>query len=68
MKLQRFPKIKGFILKYKSPPPFWPIYIGVKRTTFGKTYGIKVRCYGDNIGEHIGNHGKMKKNPLPPQT
>jgi hypothetical protein len=26
-----------------------------------KHYGIKVRYYGEHVGEHIGNQGKMKK-------
>jgi hypothetical protein len=38
--------------------PFWPTYIGELRTTFAKAYGIKVRCYGVHVGEHIGNLGK----------
>jgi len=25
------------------------------RTTFAKAYGIKVRCYGEHVGEHFGN-------------
>jgi hypothetical protein len=33
-------------LKY-GVPPLWP--------TFAKAYGIKVRCYGEHVGEHIGN-------------
>jgi hypothetical protein len=32
-------------------------------------YGIKVRCYGEHVVEHIGNHGKkMKKKSSPPPT
>jgi hypothetical protein len=30
-------------------------YIGERRTKFVKAYGIKVRCYGEHVGEHIGN-------------
>jgi hypothetical protein len=42
-----------------------PRYIGERRTTFAKANGIKVRCYGEHVGKHIGNKGKMgKKNPL----
>jgi hypothetical protein len=26
-----------------------------RRTTFAKAYGIKVRCYGEHVKEHIGN-------------
>jgi len=29
--------------------------ISQRRTTFAKAYGIKVRCYGEHVGEHIGN-------------
>jgi hypothetical protein len=46
--------VDGSILKYRVPPP-WPTYIGDKRKTFAKAYGIKVRCYGEHFGEHIGN-------------
>jgi len=42
--------------------------IGERRiTTSGKAYGIKVRCYGEHVGEHIGNLGTYSKsdgNPL----
>jgi hypothetical protein len=48
-------------------PALWPSYIGERRTTFTKAYGIKVRYYGEHVGEHIGNQGKMKKNPSPPK-
>jgi hypothetical protein len=36
-------------------PPLWPTYIGESRTPFSKAYGIKVRRYGENVGENIGN-------------
>jgi hypothetical protein len=42
------------ILKYRVPP-LRPTYIGERRTTFAKAYGIKVRCYGEHVGEHNGN-------------
>jgi hypothetical protein len=48
MKLWRLPKIEGFILKYRVTP-LWPT------DTFGKAYGIKVRCYGEHVGEHVEN-------------
>jgi hypothetical protein len=41
-------------------PSLLPTYMGQRRTTFAKAYGIKVRCYGDHVGEHNGNLG----NPL----
>jgi hypothetical protein len=31
-----------------------------------KAYEIKVKCYGEHVGEHIGNQRKMKKNPFSP--
>jgi hypothetical protein len=53
-KLGRLPKIEGSILKCRVLP-LWPTYIGERRTTFVKKYGIKVRCYGEHVGEHIEN-------------
>jgi hypothetical protein len=47
--------VDGSILKYKLPPP-WPNYIGEKRTTFAKAYGIKVRCYGEHFGNLKGTY------------
>jgi len=41
-------------LKY-IVPPFWPAYIGERRTPFSKAYGIKVRSYGEHVGENIAN-------------
>jgi hypothetical protein len=57
-KLWKIPKIKGFIFKYRVPP-LWPTYKGERTTTFAKAYGIKVRCYGERVGEHIGNLGNI---------
>jgi hypothetical protein len=37
----------------------WPRYIGERRTTFAKAYGIKVRFYGEYVGEHIGKFGNI---------
>jgi hypothetical protein len=28
--------------------------IGERRITFAKAYGIKVRCYGDHVGDILG--------------
>jgi hypothetical protein len=50
------PKIEGSILKYEVPP-LWSTYITKRRRTSGKAYRIKVRCYGENVGDHIGNLG-----------
>jgi hypothetical protein len=44
------PNIEGYILKY-IVLPLWPIYIGERRITFAKAYGIKVRCYGEHVGD-----------------
>jgi len=47
--------IQGSVLMY-AVPPVRPGYIGKRRTTFAKAYGLKVRClYGEHAGEHIGN-------------
>jgi hypothetical protein len=56
------PRIRRFlfILKYRVPL-LWPTYIGERRTTFAKAYGMdkKVRCYGEHVGKHIGNLGNI---------
>ncbi len=36
--------------------PLWPMSVGEKGRTLGKTYGIKVRYYW----EHVGNKWKLK--------
>jgi hypothetical protein len=53
MKLWKLPKIKGSILKYRASP-LWPNYIGERPTTFAKAHGIKVRCYGEHVGNPLG--------------
>jgi len=66
-------------LKYRVPP-LWPTYIGERRTTFAKAFGITVRCYGEHVGEHtknlMGIQGNLKgtcwepgdpKHPPPPK-
>jgi hypothetical protein len=61
------PKTKGSILKYRVPP-LWLTYIAERRTTFAKACGIKMRCYGEHVGEHIenskGTHWEHDGNPL----
>jgi hypothetical protein len=57
-KIWTLPRIEGFILKYRVPL-LWPTYIGERRTTFAKACGIKVRCYGEHVGKHIGNLGNI---------
>jgi hypothetical protein len=39
-------------LKYRVPH-LWPTYIGERRTTFAKAYGIKVRRYLELFGKHV---------------
>jgi hypothetical protein len=59
MKLWRLFKIKGSVLMY-IVSPLRPTYIGERRTTFAKAYGIKVRClYGEHVEEHIANLGNI---------
>jgi len=45
-------------LKY-TVHALWPRYIGERRTTFAKAYGIEVRCSKEHVGEHNGNLGNM---------
>jgi len=52
-KKEEGPQNGRFILKCRVPP-LWPTYMGERRTTFALAYGIKVRCYGEHVGEHIG--------------
>jgi len=44
------------ILKH-GVPLLWSTYITKRRRTSAEAYGIKVRCYGENVGDHIGNLG-----------
>jgi hypothetical protein len=61
MKLWKLQQIEpSSVLKYEVAS-LWPTYIGERRTTFVKAYGIKVRCYGEHVGEHIGNLGNILK-------
>jgi hypothetical protein len=56
----RLANIEGSILKCRVPS-LWPTYIGERRTTFAKAYGIKVMCYGEHVGEYIENLGNMSR-------
>jgi hypothetical protein len=49
-----------------SIPPLLPSYIGAKRTTFAKAYGIEVRCYLELFGEHVRNLRTLCFDPFPP--
>jgi hypothetical protein len=57
MKLLRLPKVEVSIVKYRVPPPLAHQNIGERRKTFANAYGIKMRCCGEHVGEHIGNLG-----------
>jgi hypothetical protein len=48
-------------LEYRVPP-LWLTYIGERRTTFAKSYEIKVRCNGENVWEQIGEFGELDGN------
>ncbi len=54
LKLWRLPEAQGSILMYRVPA-LSLTYTGEKRTIFAKAYGIKVRCYGEHVGEPDGN-------------
>jgi hypothetical protein len=65
LKLWRLSKIED---STKRPEHLylWPMYIGEKGRTLGKTYGITARCYWEHPGgthwksrEHIGNPMKI---------
>ncbi len=45
----------------------WPKYIGERRTTFAKAYGIKVRYYGEQCWGTHWEPGKNEKKILPPE-
>ncbi len=51
---ERSSKILDFIFLLN-----WASYICERKTTFAKAYGIKLRCYGEHVGEHIGNLGNI---------
>jgi len=55
-------KKEGSILTCRVPP-LWPIYVGERRTTFAKAYGINVRCYWELFEEHVRNLGTFSFDP-----
>ncbi len=65
LKTKELPQNGRFILNCRVPS-LWPTYLGERRTTFAKAYELKVRCYGEHVGEHIGklmaNHWELKGN------
>jgi hypothetical protein len=62
-KLWRLPKRECYILKYRVSR-LCPTYVGERRTTFAKAYGMKVRCYEEHVGEHNGNLGGTYWEPI----
>jgi len=61
MKLWRLLKIERSILMY-IVPHLGPNYIGEKRTTFAKAYGLKVRClYEEHVREHVVKLGNISR-------
>ncbi len=46
-------------MKYRVPP-LLPTYI----SEWTMTFAINVRCYGEHVGEHIGNLGEHIGNPM----
>jgi len=48
--------MEGSILKH-GVPPLWSTSITKRRRTSAEAYGITARCYGENVGDHIGNLG-----------
>ncbi len=55
-KLCRIPKIEVSMVMYRVPP-LWSSHLGERRTTCAKAYGINVSCYGEHVGDNIGNLG-----------
>jgi hypothetical protein len=43
----------GKAIKFRPPNP--AIQANIPILAFAKAYGIKVRCYGEHVGEHIEN-------------
>jgi hypothetical protein len=63
LRLWRLPKIKGFIFKF-GVLSLWPSYIGERRTTFAKAYGIKNEVLLGTLWEHVKNLGTLSFDPL----
>jgi hypothetical protein len=51
-----------------SIPPLWLMYVGERRTTFAKAYGIKVRCYWEHFGGTCEEFGNSLVWHTPPPT
>jgi hypothetical protein len=50
----------------ESIAPLLPTYIGGKRTTFAKAYGIEVRCYLELFVKHVRNFRTLCFGPFSP--
>jgi hypothetical protein len=67
MNHEAFPQFK-VLFQWQKIPPICLSYIGARRTTFAKAYGIKLRCYwerfeeNDEIGNVLGTHWKLDEN------
>jgi len=53
------PQYRRFYSEVYIVPPLWATYIGESRTPFSKAYGIKVRWYGEHVGENIAKLGNI---------
>jgi hypothetical protein len=54
MRPWRLLNIEGSILKYTARP-LWTSYMGERRATFAKEYGINLRCYWERFEEQVRN-------------
>jgi hypothetical protein len=62
------PNTEDAMIRWSTSLFNWPNYMGEKGRTLGKTYGNKVRCYWEPLGEHIKNlmrtHWELEGNIL----
>jgi hypothetical protein len=71
IKLWRLPGIEASTLKYRVPPLWPPLYRwkedNICQSIWDESEVLRRTCWGMHweLGEHIENQGKMKKNPSP---
>jgi hypothetical protein len=53
------PQNRSFYCEVYSSSPLAHRNIGERRKTFANAYGIKMRCCGKHVEEHIGNLGNI---------
>jgi hypothetical protein len=53
------PQNRSLYYEVYSSSPLAHLYIGERRTPFSKAYGIKVRWYGEHVGESIAKLGNI---------